>query len=82
MDELERYFKNSKQFCVLKALDTFGDFQRPVFSLGVFQRNVHTIETLTVWAQFGHRVVARNYKRITLVAHIFVLLDDNKRLQA
>ena len=65
----------------IKALDTFGNCQRPVFSLGVYQHNL-----LNLWAQYWSSKLQQqqqNEKKKTPFLHNFVCFQmDNKKHQS
>ena len=55
----------------LTALDTFGNFQRPVFSLCISQHHMHTITNLGKFGSFGHWICKRIMKEKTPLLHYF-----------
>ena len=64
----------------LKALDTFGFRQRPVFSLCVSQQMHKNNKPVKIWAQLIIKV-ARQNERKTPLLHKFVCIQmHNKRL--
>ena len=71
----ERWYA-CRQGAQLKALDTFGSFQRPVFSLGASQ---HYVQITTFW-KFGLNWSSKlqankEEEKITNIAQLYVLSD-------
>ena len=59
----------------LKTLDTIGNCQRPVFSLGVFQHMHINNKHVKIWAQSVVEVWDINERKNTLVTQSCVLSD-------
>ena len=65
----------------LKALDMFGNCQRPVFSVGVSQ-NMHTITNLgKLWLNWSSKLQESNERKNTLVILLCVLESYKKPFQ-
>ena len=69
----------SRSFCLLlKALDTFGNCQRPVFSLGVSKHNMRKITLCESLDSYGHRRCQRKTKEKTPLMHKLVCFQMPK----
>ena len=69
--------------CVLKALDTIGNCQRPVISLGVSQHDMHKIKNLwKFWGLNWSSNLQENNERKKLNSYTNTFMMPNKRLQA
>ena len=65
----------------LKALDTFGNCQRPVFSLGVSQL-MHEIANLYKFGLNWSSILQKNNEKKKTLLHFFMCFQiHNKRLQ-
>ena len=68
--------------CVLKALYTFGNCQRPVFSLGVsHHKHKNVKQSCENWPHLSSKLRENDERKNTLVGRICVLSDRKKRLE-